>query len=122
MITGMKWYLARLVYQVVSGDGNHVPQFDEQLRLIQADELNWAREKAVVLGKIGGFTFQNTRNQNVTWKFIDVTDIFEIDSIEDGAQLYSMTEEPADVKAYMELTKAKATRTLALARERELIA
>ena len=122
MKTEMKWYLARLVYQVVSGEGNHVPQFDEQLRLIQADELNWAREKALVLGQIGAFTFQNTRNQHVVWKFIDVTDVFEIDSIEDGAQLYSMTEEPADAQAYMELTKAKALRTLELTREREMIA
>ena len=112
----------RLVYQVVSGEGNHVPQFDEQLRLIQADELNWAREKALVLGQIGAFKFQNTRSQNVTWKFIDVTDVFEIAAIEDGAQLYSMTEEPADVDAYMELTKARATRTLAFAREKEMIA
>jgi hypothetical protein len=121
MITGMKWYLARLVYQVVSGEGNHTPQFDEQLRLIQADELNWAREKALVLGQIGAFTFQNTNKQNVTWKFINVTDIFEIDSIEDGAQLYSMTEEPADVNAYMELTNAKAIRTFELTRDQQMI-
>ena len=118
----MKWYLARLVYQVISGEGNHVPQFDEQLRLIQADELNWAREKAMVLGQIGAFTFKNTRSQHVVWKFIDVTDIFEIGTIEDGAQLYSMTEEPADVKMYMELTKAKAIRTQALSREQKMIA
>ncbi len=122
MITEMKWYLARLVYQVVSGDGNHTPQFDEQLRLIQADELSWAREKALVLGQIGAFTFQNTRKQNVTWKFINVTDVFEIDAIEDGAQLYSMTEEPADVNAYMELTKAKAFRTLAFISNQQLTA
>ena len=122
MITEMKWYLARLVYQVISGEGNHTPQFDEQLRLIQADELNWAREKALVLGQIGAFTFLNTSKQNVTWKFVNVTDIFEIDSIEDGAQLYSMTEEPADVKAYMELTKAKAMRTLEMTRDQQMIA
>ena len=110
------------MFQIICGDGDHTPQFDEQLRLIQADELSWAREKALVLGQIGGFTFQNTSKQNVSWKFIDVTDVFEIDSIEDGAQLYSMTEEPTDVKAYMELTKAKAIRTFELTRDQQLIA
>jgi hypothetical protein len=35
----MKWYLAKFVYQVVSGNGSHVAQFDEQLRLIRADEF-----------------------------------------------------------------------------------
>ena len=122
MITGMKWYLARLVYQVISGEGKHVPQFDEQLRLIKADELNWAREKAMVLGQIGAFTFKNTSSENVVWKFINVTDVFEIGAIEDGAQLYSMTEEPTDVKAYMELVKARAARTTDFTRETEMVA
>lgn len=119
MVAGIKWYLARLVYQVIRGDGNHAPQFDEQLRLIRADELSWAREKASVLAQIGAFTFENSRKQNAIWKFIDVTDVFEIDSIEDGAQLYSMTDEPDDVMAYMELTKARAMRALALAHDRQ---
>jgi hypothetical protein len=35
----MKWYLAKFVYQVISGNGNHSPQFDEQMRLIRADEF-----------------------------------------------------------------------------------
>jgi hypothetical protein len=122
MTTVMKWYLARLVYQVITAEGDHTPQFDEQLRLIQADELNWAREKAVVLGKMGAFTFKNTDNENVTWKFIDVTDVLEIQEIEDGAELYSMTEEPADVKAYIELTKARALRTIAFTSDREMVA
>ena len=122
MTTGMKWYLAKLVYQVISGDGNHTPQFDEQLRLIQADELNWAREKAMVLGQIGAFTIQNTRHQSVIWKFINVTDVIEIETIEDGAQVYSFTEEPSDVNAYMELVKSKASLTLAFTGERESIA
>jgi len=42
----MKWYLAKFVYQVISGNGNHTPQFDEQMRLIRADEFAWAKEKA----------------------------------------------------------------------------
>ena len=39
MTAQMKWYLVKIVYQVVTGDGAHSPQFDEQLRLIRADEL-----------------------------------------------------------------------------------
>ena len=33
----MNWYLAKFVYRIVCGNGNHIPQFDEQLRLITAD-------------------------------------------------------------------------------------
>lgn len=106
----LKWYLVKLVYQVVSGNGAHTPQFDEQLRLIRADELDWARAKAKVLGQIGAFSFLNDRKEEVTWKFIDVVDICEMGEIEDGMQLYSTTEEPTDVPLYLNMINAKANR------------
>ena len=34
----MKWYLAKLIYRIICGDGTHTPQFDEQLRLIHAED------------------------------------------------------------------------------------
>ena len=119
MATEMKWYLVKLVYQVVSGDGAHTPQFDEQLRLIRAEELDWAREKAKVLGQIGAFSFLSNRKEEVNWRFIDVVDICEIGEIEDGAQLYSTTEEPQDVPSYLNIIKAKAKRTYAFTMEKE---
>jgi len=27
----MNWYLAKLVFRIICGDGDHTPQFDEQL-------------------------------------------------------------------------------------------
>ncbi|RYY10197.1 MAG: DUF4288 domain-containing protein, partial [Chitinophagaceae bacterium] len=27
----MNWYLAKLIFRIVCGQGNHTPQFDEQL-------------------------------------------------------------------------------------------
>jgi hypothetical protein len=119
MATEMKWYLVKLVYQVVSGDGAHTPQFDEQLRMIRAEELDWAREKAKVLGQIGAFSFLNNRKEEVNWKFIDVVDICEIGEIEDGVQLYSTTEEPDDVPSYLNVVNAKAKRIYAFTKEKE---
>ncbi len=121
MATEMKWYLVKLVYQVVSGEGAHTPQFDEQLRMIRAEELDWAREKAKVLGQIGAFAFLNHRKEEVKWKFIDVVDICEIGEIEDGVQLYSTTEEPDDVTSYLSLISAKAKRTYDITKEAEAI-
>jgi hypothetical protein len=28
----MRWFVAKIVYQIICGNGNHMPQFDEQLR------------------------------------------------------------------------------------------
>jgi hypothetical protein len=119
MATEMKWYLVKLVYQVVSGNGAHTPQFDEQLRLIRAEELDWAREKAKMLGQIGAFSFLNSRKEEVNWKFIDVVDICEMSEIEDGVQIYSTTEEPEDVPSYLNIINAKAKRIYAFTRKQE---
>ena len=119
MTTQLNWYLVKLVYQVVSGEGAHTPQFDEQLRLIRADELDWACEKAKVLGQIGAFTFLNDSNVEVKWKFVDVVDVCEIGEIEDGVQIYSSTEEPEDISSYLTLINAKAKRIFTFANERK---
>ena len=46
----MNWYVAKIVFRIISGEGNHNAQFDEQLRLISAEDERQAFEKATVLG------------------------------------------------------------------------
>ena len=46
----MKWYLAKIVYRIICGDGNHTAQFDEQLRLIEAEDDMHAFQKARITG------------------------------------------------------------------------
>lgn len=105
----MNWYVAKIIYQVITGDGAHTPQFDEQFRLIKADEPAWAQEKALVLGRRGQTTFLNTSsNEQVHWKFIAVADICRVDNIEDGVQLYAQTGEPGDAEEYITLTRTRA--------------
>jgi len=33
----MNWYLAKMVFRIICGEGNHTAQFDEQLRLISGE-------------------------------------------------------------------------------------
>ncbi len=116
----MNWYLAKLIFQVRSGEGAHTPQFDEQWRLIRADEVGWAFEKASVLGRLDESSFLNERSEMVSWKFIEVVDIHLIGTLEDGAQLFSSTEEPLDASAYIDQVKLKSQRAFALARNSEV--
>ena len=46
----MNWYVAKIVFRIVSGDGNHHAQFNEQLRLISAESEHQAFEKAAAIG------------------------------------------------------------------------
>jgi hypothetical protein len=107
---GMNWYIAKIVYQIVSGRVAHKPQFDEQFRLIKADELDWAWEKAQVIGRLEENAFFNQKKEFVEWKYIAVEDVMKIDALEDGAQLYARTEEPCDMHEYISITQTRAKR------------
>ena len=109
----MNWYLAKLIYQVTIGEGNHVPQFDAQYRLIRADELDWAWEKATTMGRLGETIFANEKAEEVKWMFIAVEEICPIDSLEDGSQLYGSTIEPDDVDEFIRITRERSKRFLA---------
>lgn len=116
----MNWYLAKLIFQVRSGEGSPTPQFVEQWRLIRADEVAWAFEKASVLGRLDESSFLNEQNEMVLWKFIEIADIHLIGSLEDGDQLFSSTEEPLDASTYIEQIKLKSQKAFALARNSEI--
>jgi hypothetical protein len=71
----MNWYVAKIVFRIVSGDGNHNAQFDEQLRLISAGDESEAFEKAYNIGCRNQDNFTNNRNEPVKWEFIDVAEL-----------------------------------------------
>ena len=83
----MKWYLAKLIYRIICGEGVHKPQFDEQLRLIFAEDDINAFEKAHHMGKLEEDSFFNNKSKLVQWQFIDVSEISLIDEFIDGAEL-----------------------------------
>ena len=104
----MKWYLAKLVYRIICGDGKHTPQFDEQLRLVYAeDDLN-AFQKARITGHHEEDNFLNNTQKPVLWKFIDVSELHPLNELIDGAELYSRINEVDDADAYINFVQRKA--------------
>ncbi len=104
----MKWYLAKIVYRIICGDGQHTPQFDEQLRLIKADDSFQAFQKARLLGHREQDNFLNIQDKPVHWKFLDVTELLEVNNFNDGLEIYSQIKEEDDAKLYMNNVKQKA--------------
>jgi hypothetical protein len=97
----MRWFVAKLVYQIICGNGDHMPQFDEQLRLISAQSKHEAAQKAREIGQQEQYAFKNQRQELVEWKFINVPELYTLDQLSDGMELYSRIEEPADANAYV---------------------
>jgi hypothetical protein len=108
----MNWYLIKIVFRIICGDGHHTAQFDEQLRIIFAENKIAALEKGHALGKQEGEVFLNNKQQPVQWKFINVTEIYKLGVLMDGAELYSCIKETDDVISYMDMVNHKANSIL----------
>ena len=96
----MNWYVAKIVFRIISGEGNHHAQFDEQLRLISAESEYEAFEKAHNLGQTSQDSFKNNQSETVKWQFIDVAELNPISELRDGAELYYQIHEAADADLY----------------------
>jgi len=104
----MNWYLSKIVFQIVCGEGGHTPQFDEQLRLVSASSKDEAFLKSQELGKKEEETFYNEKDQLVRWSFINVCELYQITELIDGAELYSRIEERDSAAGYIQTVNQKA--------------
>ena len=104
----MNWYLAKIVFRIICGDGNHTAQFDEQLRLILASDELHAFHKARLLGESEEDNFLNAAHKPVHWKFIDVSEINPLNELIDGAEMYSRIREEDDAEIFIRTTRLKA--------------
>src|SRR5688572_7277484 len=98
----MKWYVTKLVFQIICGTGNHTAQFDEQLCLIEAANEDEALIKATDLGIGKEETFYNHRQELVQWKFINVSELYQL-TLTDGVEVHSRINEVDDDFAYTNL-------------------
>jgi hypothetical protein len=103
----MNNYLAKLIFNINIDNGNHVSQFDEQVRLVQSHSLEDAFLKARTIGKQEEETFVNSDSKPVNWKFIDVVDLYPLNAIKDGEQVYSTTHESDDANAFINYIRQK---------------
>lgn len=105
----MKWYLVKVIFRIICGDGTHTPQFDEQLRIIEAEDEKIAFEKAQKIGSDEEQSFFNVRQELVQWKFINVAELYLLNGFIDGAELYSRIYETDDADGYTRLTHERAS-------------
>jgi Domain of unknown function (DUF4288) len=107
----MNWFVAKLVFRIVCGAGNHLHQFDEQLRLIYADDELHAFHKARLLGEGDCLKEGNESMVAVQWKFIDVTELHRLSCDTDGAEIYSVIKEASQAEADVYIRSIQKTAT-----------
>jgi len=104
----MNWYLAKIIFRIICGEGDHTAQFDEQLRLIKAHDEGEAFSKAKIIGESGQDKFFNDKQKLVQWQFINVAELYKLSALIDGAELYSRIYESEEAGPYIEFIHKKA--------------
>ncbi len=106
----MNWYLAKIVFQIVCGDGCHTPQFDEQLRLICAPDNSAAICKAQTIGHQEQDSFFNQHQKLVQWQFVNIAELYCLSDYMDGAEVFSRILETHHSGDFIKETHQKAER------------
>lgn len=104
----MNWYLAKIIFRIVCGEGDHIPQFDEQLRLVAAENDEHAFTKAQTIGEREADCFPGQQQKMVEWRFVNVAELYRINELIDGAELYSRIQETDNAETYMKLVHQRA--------------
>lgn len=104
----MQWYLAKLVYRIHCRDAGNPAEFDEQLRLINADDDLHAFQKARMMGEKEGEIQLHCAGTVIARKFVDVCELHKLDTGIDGAEMYSQISVQENADAYIRNTQKRA--------------
>jgi hypothetical protein len=96
----MDWFMVKIVYEIICGEGDHMAQFDEQLRLINAANEKEAFQKANMIGEAEAVCFPNIKSELVQWNFMGVTEILAIADFSHGAEIWSRIREEDQADYY----------------------
>ncbi|GHM99381.1 hypothetical protein WSM22_08710 [Cytophagales bacterium WSM2-2] len=96
----MNWYIAKIVFQI-KAEGMQRPQFDEHLRLIEAESF----EEAILKARMIGLSFEeavvNQRHGVVQWEFVNVADLRQMKELKNGMELHSQVREMDEPNQYI---------------------
>lgn len=87
----MKAYTAQIIYRIKCA-GVSTEQYEEQWRLVFADEIREALFQARVVGKEEEATFIDRHGRTVSWELVAVKDLQEVD-VKHGSLLFSSVRE-----------------------------
>ena len=104
----MSWYIAKIIFQINNGRGSEKSQFDEHIRLIEADHFEEAFLKARILGIQEEAHFLNDHRLLVKWEFVNVAEITPLQELKDGQELYSQIHETEEAGSYINYVHRKA--------------
>ena len=105
----MNWYIAKIIFQI-KGSGQQMPQFDEHLRMIEAESFEEAFLKARIIGINSEDSVINQKHGPVKWEFVNVVDLREVEAWKDGLEIHSQVREMEEASNYIDYVHHQAAR------------
>ena len=96
----MNWYIAKIIFQI-KGNGMQKPQFDEHLRMIEAENFEEAFLKARILGINSEDSVINDNHGPLKWEFVNVAELRQMDVLKDGLEIHSQVREMDEASNYI---------------------
>jgi hypothetical protein len=98
---GVKWFIAKIVFNIVTGSVVKKSQFEEQLRLVEAESIEEAFLKARAIGIGEEEILVRHEGQFTKWEFVDVADLLPLGSLQSGTEIYSQIHETDESRQYI---------------------
>lgn len=102
-----KLFLARLLFCVKAEENGKCTEFDEQYRLIRSYNYDDALQKARMIGIHEQETIVSQKEGLIKWEFVDVAELYDLNTLSDGDQVYSGTLSINDPQSYIEYIRRK---------------
>ena len=96
----MNWYIAKIIFQI-KGNGQRKPQFDEHVRMIEANSFEEAFLKARILGINSEDSVISQNHGPVKWEFVNVVELREVAVLKDGLEIHSQVRELDEATHYI---------------------
>jgi hypothetical protein len=86
------WFVANLLFKALHETNSPKEElWEESMRLIYADSKQEALNRATQIGKSSEHSYVTAASETVTWSFVTVERLFEVDAAEltDGTEVFS---------------------------------
>jgi Domain of unknown function (DUF4288) len=97
----MRTFIAKIVFNIVTGTTVKRSQFEEQLRLVEAENLEEAFLKARAIGIGQEETIERKGQPAMRWEFVDVADLLLVPVLGNGTEIYSQIHETEESREYI---------------------
>jgi hypothetical protein len=99
---------SKVIKRIDYGVSPKPPSFDEQIRVIYAEDHLHAFQKARLIGDQEAMHTKVEIDKLIKWKFIDIAELYLFEPSLDGAEMYSLKTSYANADAYIRETQKKA--------------